>query len=284
VDYDRRFVRQMVCRVLAAVGTSCIPVDLCSIAQYQGVHAVRLAPILPHGIMAPDTIGFTIHLKSRHEHVIDLPAASGPQRPPVNLRLSARQRFTLAHEIVHTFFYRWESGSPELMTGAPNGHKLEALCQFGAGLLTVPDHLLYAHVREDWRLSSASQVVRLCGEFGVSPEVLLRRIGEDQSLIEMGSAVVLAKTDPHADVSAILAGCCHLSLTRYLPAPRRFTDLQKWLGAHAGRHFSFERKEEWQRSVSRCECLRFLVTPWRKRAGTFFVEVQLVPLQIDDNA
>ncbi len=125
MSYDKQFVSQKAHQLLADAGCKSVPVDLCALGLHQGVHTLRLAPIVPAGIVTADDAGFTIHIRSRNEYVISL-------REECGVNLNARQRFTLAHEIAHTLFFRKGIGRPEMISGAPSGRRLERLCQFGA--------------------------------------------------------------------------------------------------------------------------------------------------------
>ena len=276
MQYGKEFVGQTARRLVRLVDVHRLPVDLYSIAQYQGVHTIQFAPIVPDGVTSPDKSGFTIHLRSEKERTMCL---RDPRERKVPL--SNRQRFTLAHEIVHTFFHFRERET--LKPALPQGGRPERLCQFGAGLLVVPDHHLYACIGHGGPLSSAAQAMRLCQRFGVSPEVLLRRIGEDHGLIETDSALIFGKNDGKENHCRILVACCGLTLMAFMPAPRPFADLPEWLGVHAGRRNpSFRHIETWCRSISESERLCFSVIPWSARASTFFLQIRLARSKATD--
>jgi hypothetical protein len=85
---------------------------------------------------------------------------------------SSRQRFTLAHEICHTFFYE---AAPELKFSAYKEDSLEeALCNYGASCLLVPESAL--------RESSLAlrpclpSLETLCHIFKVSHETMVVRL------------------------------------------------------------------------------------------------------------
>lgn len=265
--YDERFVSQRAYELLAEAGSRRIPIDLCSLGRHRGVHTLRLEPIVPAGIVAADEAGFTIHLRSRSQFTFSLLAET-------RVKLSVRQRFTLAHEIVHTFFYRRERGRPEAIKGAPRGRRLERLCRYGAGLLVVPGNFLRGLLGPGGRFASAAQAAALCKRFVVSPEVLLRRVAEDESLIENDSAIIFGEVGPGDDDARILAACYDGSLIAYLSRPKLYSGLREWLGAYLEEDFSPCRARKWWRPMSDHEGLRFMVTPWRERAGTFFLEVK----------
>lgn len=272
MPYDKIFVSGKAHALLAHSGCRSLPVDLLSIARYQRVHALKLGPIVPDGILAPDQDGFTIYLRSRNEYSVQL----SEER---QVKLSVRQRFTMAHELVHTFFYQTRFGKPELIKDAPRGKRLERLCQFGAGALVVPGNLLRARIRVDVCFSSATQAVELCRSFAVSPEVLLRRIAENDGLLAMDSSIVFAEADSNYKDAKIIACCYHPSLISHLPRPKPFSMLKEWLGVRLGPTRSFERNQRWWHSISGQEGFKFVATLWRQRPSSrFFLEVKFISL------
>jgi hypothetical protein len=103
-----------------------------------------------------------------------------------------RQRFSLAHEIAHTFFYQKIGDNWKVLPGTPRGDDLERACHEGAGRLLIPDAFL----------PSGLEVDRLTGEFvlelahraEVSVEVVLRRIRNHPGVVRADRAFVLARS------------------------------------------------------------------------------------------
>jgi IrrE N-terminal-like domain len=85
---------------------------------------------------------------------------------------AARQRFTLAHEICHTFFYEFVPELKYQPMAADNGE--ERLCNLGAAELLVPKDLLTTE--EDVNFPSLSSLERLATRYRVSLEVMLVRL------------------------------------------------------------------------------------------------------------
>jgi transcriptional regulator with XRE-family HTH domain len=101
------------------------------------------------GVLAPDDGGYMVTL------------AEG--EPP------GRQRRSLAHEIVHTFFRDVHPG--------PAGHEEEQLCEVGAAELTMPAGRLRQFI--EGRGHVAFDVVNeVAHEFGVTPDAAARRLVE----------------------------------------------------------------------------------------------------------
>jgi IrrE N-terminal-like domain len=85
---------------------------------------------------------------------------------------AARQRFTIAHEICHTFFYEFVPELKYQPRAADSGE--ERLCNLGAAELLVPRELLLRE--EDAKYPSLSSLERLAARYRVSLEVMLVRL------------------------------------------------------------------------------------------------------------
>jgi hypothetical protein len=140
--------------------------DLISVASLLNV---SLEPIkgtktntLPDGQLAPTENGFRVRLYS-----------------PTWPEISARERFTIAHEFGHIFFYSISSARPERIIPACLGRtphesrREEGLCDSFASALLVPNY---------WASSVAARKLKMGGvisnseQLQVSPEVLIRRV------------------------------------------------------------------------------------------------------------
>jgi hypothetical protein len=223
------------------------------------------------GHISVDGDGFRIELNSRSTHDVKL----GLERLPA---LDQRQRFTLAHEIIHTLLpMRMQT---ELRRGEtrPKGRSLEALCQFGAGLLVVPEYALRSAVDRRVSVGSGAQVAALAEKFEASPEVMLRRLANHDNLIDADSAVIFF--EPRAtevNGSVILAGIRGQSLVPYLSRPTPYSDLLAWLGRHWQNDSALADGSRWWSGTSKYAGLRFHVSGWR-RSGRFFLDIALISL------
>src|SRR5437762_7763330 len=91
---------------LERLGVSGPPTDLCKLAQARQVRRVVLRNMIPRGGLATVHDGFDIFIRdeqSRELSVDDLGAIAA---------LNSRQRFTFAHELAHTFFFRLDRQPP----------------------------------------------------------------------------------------------------------------------------------------------------------------------------
>ena len=129
--------------------------------------------------------------------------------------LKPRQRFTLAHEIAHTFFYDTVSDPPQISKQAPKAQIVEWLCQHGASQLLLPDHFLTQYLGGERQLD-INFAVELGRMFKASTEAVIRRADELDNLKSPFRALVLVKlTQDRLD--AEIRGCMfHPSLLPFL--------------------------------------------------------------------
>jgi hypothetical protein len=96
-----------------------------------------------------------------------------------------RQRFTIAHEIAHTFFYRFlPDGRPKKVNGALNHDQEEALCHLAAGRILVPRELIRNTLLARLHNPDPRMIVTASGMFEVSSEVAARRLKEECGAFE----------------------------------------------------------------------------------------------------
>jgi hypothetical protein len=247
------------------------PVDLLAIAAAQGIHTVQLMPMIHSASIAPDRTGFSVQVKSTSRIDFDL-------KSETRINLAKRQRFSLAHEIVHTLFYCREASTPIKDPGAPVGGGLEALCQFGAGLLLVPEGTLRHSLGPQRRIGSIDQLTEACERFAVSPEVLLRRIEPLKEIVATDYAAVFAVGDGPPSEAVILASCYNPSLHLYLAKPPIRSTLALWIDDLELTNPKAVGDKRWWRSVNSAAGLEFTLRPWSQRQDSFFLQARLVIL------
>jgi hypothetical protein len=187
------------------------PVDPREIANFCSVVSVEDRPMIPEGVLAPVRGGFKVFLQ---DNFVSNPGTR------------IRRRFTLAHELVHTFFYRLENNLPRPIKGAPRGARLERLCQLGAGEILVPEILLKQHLLSR-KVACAEDLLGLAKTFDVSLEVVFRRIQRLGLVAEDEFAAALV--DKPKDREIIQAACYGSLLLCNLPAPKRGLDFELWV-------------------------------------------------------
>lgn len=148
------------------------PVALKSIAESCGVSRVEFRPLLIDGGLAIADRKFVVYVnceKSRAEELSKQFSQDGGRTLP------KRARFTIAHELIHTFFFDQSGVAPKSKLKAVH-HKvhdsLEQACDYGANLLLVPPRQL---MRNLGRISELSPrvIIDLATEFNVSLQTLL---------------------------------------------------------------------------------------------------------------
>src|SRR5260221_1578938 len=161
--FDEAFISKKVQDLLLRArnrGAFRLPVESSNMASLCSVVTVEERPMIPEGVLAPVRGGFKIFLQ---DNFVSDPGTR------------VRRRFTLAHELVHTFFYSVEGDSPKPIKGSPRGARLERLCQLGASEILVPEALLKQHLPSG-KVRSAEDLIGLAAKFDVSLEVIIRRI------------------------------------------------------------------------------------------------------------
>jgi len=154
------------------------PVDLHAIARQQRVKRVKLRLMMQLGALVPVPGGFEIFV--RHQEPRDLDVGA-PEPPKL---LNTRQRFTLAHEIAHTLFYKGFEDVPIPNTklkkrGTRRQFGLEEVCNRVATRLLVPKRLLLGEIRRSLQAPEridAHFVRAMAAKFRVSADVMLGRL------------------------------------------------------------------------------------------------------------
>jgi hypothetical protein len=195
------------------------PIDLRAIAPQCGVLSVEEREMIPEAVMMPEGAGFRIYVQSNFNQ---LPGAR------------VRQRFSLAHEIAHTFFFETRDGTMKPLRGAPTGERLEAACHQGAALLLVPYAQLRRELKSAPRPLGANCLGQLALRFDVSIEVIMRRV-HGVGAFEGQFAPALLRHQP-SGAFTIEYAVYPPWLKALLPTPRRGLDFMKWFGVRNGRH------------------------------------------------
>jgi hypothetical protein len=110
--------------------------------------------------------GFVVYLNSNKDQLVPASAVD-------SAHLTLRQRFTLAHELGHTFFLD-AVGKP--LKPRPNIKLLESLCNQAAQYLLLPEFLLKKEIGFGRQFDSIEMARDLASNGRVSPEVVLQRM------------------------------------------------------------------------------------------------------------
>ena len=185
-----------------------LPVDLHALAREIGNIDIEFREMIPEAAVRLEGDRFKIYLQ---KNFLDRP---GPLR---------RQRFSLAHEIAHTFFFELQEGTLKPVRGGPRGLQLEKACHRGARMLLIPDRFLERELKKvDGRIH-AREILQWTRAFDVSVEVLLRRLQSHATL----------ESD---DVFFALVSNSRIRFVTYppwlksiLPVPAMDVPFEKWL-------------------------------------------------------
>lgn len=148
-----------------SAGETSIPVDVYKLAAKRGFTIVEdlFGPACEEGQLLPISGGYRVRLRGS--------------------ATEARKRFSLAHEIGHSYFYRDEGVGPRHVIGILNSAERSAeekICNLFAGTLLMPSSVLRKQLHENVATSPASIssiLQRVATNFRVSIPALLMRIG-----------------------------------------------------------------------------------------------------------
>ena len=156
-------------------GSKSLPVTLKGIAASRKIRNVVFRPLLVDGCLTITDDGFNIYVRcdtgSSEETRAKFEAEDqlGPLPP--------RMRFTIAHELAHTFFFDLDAGRPHNRLTIDHHNTLAALervCNQAAARILLPSEL----VRAEFRVHDPydpSALRRLAEKAAVSPQMLVNR-------------------------------------------------------------------------------------------------------------
>jgi hypothetical protein len=172
------------------------PIDLFAIARNQGIKQIKLRLMVQDRALIPVPGGFDVYIRDFNERDLDLESCE-----PADA-LSTRQRFTLAHEIAHTRFYKFRGQMPVPKVKVktyddPDGVGLEEICNRAAGRLIVPRQLLAREIGSSLgghreRIDVAF-VRMLAARFRASFDVVLRRLRGAEPENNFARCIVLVR-------------------------------------------------------------------------------------------
>jgi hypothetical protein len=195
-------------------------VDLCAVARHRRIRHLGLRFIIPRGVLLPIKGGFEVYLRDQDRRDINIGEAE-----PGNL-LSPRQRFSLAHEIAHTFFYKFSDSLPAPDGTVSNGYELEKICDRMASHILVPTDLLKREIGSSEKID-VDFVRSVATKFRTSLEVMIERISMVESSNSFERCVLLARrVQGDAEIRASYFG---VGLLPLLLRPEKYTKVTQWL-------------------------------------------------------
>jgi len=183
-------------------------VALSEIASLRQIRDVLFKPLLVGGVLVLRDHGFALYVKSRRSEAssfLDDFWGNGGRN------LHPRTRFTIAHELVHTFLYDVNTSPPQPKLKASSDsvfRKLERACNKGAARLLLPDIRMNRYMAME-SIFEPEILHQFTKESAVSPEVFILRCrtvawGSHHGgfgIVETGSdgpTVTYSATDPLA--------------------------------------------------------------------------------------
>ena len=139
-----------------------------------------------------------------------------------------RERFTIAHELVHTFYYDRDSGLPKRKKRAPRAQLLEMLCHDGASQILVPEDLVRRELQANGEVTSTERILGLSDIFDVSPHVMIMRLHILDLIADPSFAAILVDA-PDGGRPSIQAACYGPLLLCNAIKPKRGSDFDSWV-------------------------------------------------------
>jgi IrrE N-terminal-like domain len=220
----------------STLGFSRPPVDLFAVARHRHIRHLGLRFMVPRAMLLPVEGGFEVYLRNSIRKDIDISQAES-----VNL-LSPWQRFSLAHEVAHTYFYNFSDSVPAPDSAAPNPLELEKSCDRTAGHILVPTSLLKRAIG-DYQRIDAALVRSVAVDFRTSLEVMIDRLCMVEPSNPLERCVLLARR-LHGDAE-IRASYFGVGLLPILRRPEKYTRLTDWLADFPRRAIDKKEDSDW---------------------------------------
>jgi len=193
------------------------PVDLIRLAVRRRILRIHFRPLPCDGAIEVVPDGFVVHLKSNKEQLVPVTAVDSSA-------MSSRQRFTLAHELSHTFFY---DSKRQPIKPHPRRRLLESACNYGALHLLLPRNLLQREIGLGRRFDSVELACDIASTAQVSIESVLQRVDELEELKESEYALMAFRRQD--DDTMVTTAVCLSGTFTTLPRPIPYTVPPKWV-------------------------------------------------------
>jgi hypothetical protein len=210
----RRFAIERGEAVSLAHGSG-LPINLKSVAIACKVKKIEFRPMLVEGAIAVEEDGFSIFISSgdRDAGTLNLLFTEDGTGRLLPAEFRNRARFSIAHEIAHTFFYSTESGSAEMSISIEHEasvRSLETACNLAAAAILVPEIVLKRRFsRSDWL--SPDTLVRIANNALVSKQALIERIRSLRSFEHPYG--IMAAVERTKDGCKILGASVHYAMS-----------------------------------------------------------------------
>jgi len=197
-----------------------LPVRLSSIARARKVRDVVFRPLLVDGCLGVRADGFVIFVRCEKQKSADLRKAWSDEGS-LHRAFSPRMRFTIAHEIAHTFFFDVEALPPRatvVLNASRTVDSLEYSCNHLAARMLLPEIPFQRAVKRINVLDPAA-LRELASRSGVSPHVLTVRLKDSFDWSDNFGAVLCVRHDESGTV--IVATAMHYSFRSIFGSDRQ---------------------------------------------------------------
>lgn len=198
------------------------PVLLRPLAVRRRVTSVQFRPLLVDAILTTHESGFRIFFNSNGANPVVLQEQFDAESH--TKVMPSRLRFSLAHELAHTFFYDLSGGTPKLAKQMRAGgrktqlEKLELSCNRLAAQMLLPTQLVRDALRKV-KTVNPMELLMLAQRAGVSVEALVRRLADENTLLTnpyfRGCIVLVEEANGEKRIKAV-AKPPHLNIARGL--------------------------------------------------------------------
>jgi Zn-dependent peptidase ImmA (M78 family) len=200
-----------------------IPIDFSRLLGLRRVLSVEISPLPVDGALKPTKGGFVILLNG--ESRLSVTSSQITEIPLTN-----RQRFTIAHEIAHTFYFD-DADLPGAIPVTQASAEIEGICNRIAAGILVPSSSLPERLRQhSLRETTSLEAVQLARDYLVSPEVLFRRLDELDDYKKNSEALIQCKKDKPLHESKILACVSGLAFRSQIGRPKLHSSLESLFG------------------------------------------------------
>jgi Zn-dependent peptidase ImmA (M78 family) len=180
-----RSVLSQVDAIASKVSNQEFPVLLRPIAELRNVTSVDFCPLLVDAMLTTHSEGFRILLNSDGGRAKELKERFDNESKERTMQ--PRLRFSIAHELAHTFFYDTSKKRPQLTKTFSSGGGLAALDNLERNCNTIASHLLLPTpmFRKEFlrlKMISPETVLSFAHKAGVSLQALLLRLNKCDSL------------------------------------------------------------------------------------------------------
>lgn len=202
-----------------------MPVDLFAVARRRQVVRAGFRLMVQRGVLVPVSGGFELFLRDLEPRDLDIEAEE-PQGA-----LSPRQRFTFAHELAHTHFYKASDRVPTARKVEIIPPEIEKICDGAAGRILVPTNLLKREINQELSGNceriDADFVRAMAARFRASHDVMINRLNAlDSGNVSARCILLVRREHGESQIRACYMGVTLLSI---LPTPKKYDSVVNWL-------------------------------------------------------